>query len=95
MNKWYREDKSNKIDPTLIPISMIRRVAEHYTKWAKTVWEWNWLWFNKEQWNWCKASAYRHFLSWLAWEEDEDHMSALVFNLFAYEVLKSKFKDDK
>ena len=89
----YREDKSEKIDPTLIPISMIRRVAEHYTKWGERIGKWNWMWFSKEQWQGCKASAYRHFLSRQLWEEDEDHMSALVFNLFAYEVLKSKFKD--
>ena len=37
-----------------------------------------------------KKSAYRHFMQWLDWEINEDHMSALVRNLFSYETLKMK-----
>lgn len=37
-----------------------------------------------------KASAARHFAQWITGELDEDHMSAVVFNLFAHEVTKEK-----
>lgn len=33
-----------------------------------------------------KASALRHMFQWASGALDEDHMAAVVFNLFAYEV---------
>ena len=52
--------------------------------------------YNIEKFNWkklntpddlerFKESAFRHFLSWLNGEKDEDHAMACVFNIFAYE----------
>lgn len=35
-----------------------------------------------------KQSAFRHFVQWIAGEVDEDHMAAVVFNLFAAEYTK-------
>ncbi len=35
-----------------------------------------------------KSSAFRHFIQWLTGEEDEDHMSAVMFNLVACEHTK-------
>lgn len=35
-----------------------------------------------------KASAFRHFMQWIAGEEDEDHMAAVMFNLNAAEYVK-------
>ena len=38
-----------------------------------------------------KASAYRHFFQWFnGLDTEEDHMVAVVFNLFAAEYLKDK-----
>ena len=39
-----------------------------------------------------KASAYRHFMQWLAGEDDEDHCVAIAFNLQAAEYVKWKLK---
>lgn len=36
-----------------------------------------------------KASAYRHFMQWFCEETDEDHASAVFFNLLAYESTKA------
>jgi len=37
-----------------------------------------------------KESAFRHFMQWLCGEDDEDHASAVVFNLLAYETTNFK-----
>lgn len=37
-----------------------------------------------------QSSAARHFAQWIAGETDEDHMSAVVFNLMAYETTFNK-----
>ena len=39
-----------------------------------------------------KASAFRHFVQWMAGEEDEDHMAAVMFNLNAAEYVKYKLR---
>ena len=42
-----------------------------------------------------KQSAFRHFMQWFSDEDDEDHSSAILFNLNAYEWLKEKLKCKK
>lgn len=42
-----------------------------------------------------KQSAIRHFFQWFSEEDDEDHVSAILFNLNAYEWLKNKLKCKK
>lgn len=37
-----------------------------------------------------RSSAYRHLTQWLHGEEDEDHASAVVFNLVCAEMVKTK-----
>lgn len=37
-----------------------------------------------------KASAFRHFMQWFECETDEDHASAVYFNIQASEYLKDK-----
>jgi hypothetical protein len=37
-----------------------------------------------------KASAVRHLMQWVAGDTDEDHASAVVFNLLGYETTKWK-----
>jgi hypothetical protein len=39
-----------------------------------------------------KASAWRHFIQWVDGEEDEDHASAVFFNIQGVEYLKEKLK---
>lgn len=42
-----------------------------------------------------KSSAFRHFIQWFQGEEDEDHASAVYFNIQAYEHTKSKLDTTK
>lgn len=37
-----------------------------------------------------KSSAFRHFIQWMSGENDEDHASAVFFNINAAEYVKSK-----
>ena len=37
-----------------------------------------------------KSSAFRHFVQWITGEDDEDHASAILFNVNAAEYLKAK-----
>jgi hypothetical protein len=37
-----------------------------------------------------KKSAYRHFMSWFYNETDEDHASAVYFNINGVEIIKAK-----
>jgi hypothetical protein len=87
--KWWavRESKDHKLDFTLIPIEMLERVAKRFTWWARSHWKNNWMKWDEDFKEWCKASAFRHFIAWTKWDKDEDHMRATVFNLFAYEYL--------
>ena len=40
-----------------------------------------------------KSSAYRHFMQWILGEDDEDHASAVLYNINACEYLKWKLKE--
>jgi len=39
-----------------------------------------------------KASAFRHFMQWMANEDDEDHAAAIFFNVNCYEAIKEKME---
>lgn len=41
-----------------------------------------------------KASAFRHFMQWFLNESDEDHASAVFFNIQGAELVKYKLKQD-
>ena len=85
-----RENKEDKIMYHLIPRCQLKRLAAAYTRWAKIYWDRNRETWNMEYAEKCKESAFRHFMQWIDWEIDEDHSSALVWNVFAYEFLKKK-----
>ena len=73
---------------------MLKRLAELYARWAVKYWDNNWQLANSpEEFRRFKGSAWRHFAQWANWEIDEDHASAVVFNLFAYETLLTKEKE--
>jgi hypothetical protein len=40
-----------------------------------------------------KASAFRHFVQWISGETDEDHASAVLFNINAAEYVKWKMEN--
>ena len=40
------------------------------------------------------SSAFRHFVQWLAGDQDEDHAAAVFFNIAGAEYVKWRMKDD-
>jgi len=42
-----------------------------------------------------KSSAFRHFMDWYFGDNEEDHASAVFFNIGAVEFVKFKLKEDK
>lgn len=40
-----------------------------------------------------KSSAFRHFIQWITGEDDEDHASATIFNIFAAETTALKLAE--
>jgi hypothetical protein len=86
-----RDVDDDKPKYNLIWLPGLTRLAEHYTKGAKKYGENNWQLANsEEEWERFKASAWRHFIQWQRGDEDEDHMSAVIFNLFAAENVRMK-----
>jgi len=75
-----RDTNEGKIRWDLLPIECLKRIAEHYTKGAKKY----------DDNNWKKGmptkrfieSAWRHWGEYLLGETEEDHLSAVVFNIF-------------
>lgn len=90
-----REDKTDKIRYDLIPTEMLTRLAGLYTRWAKIYWDRNMENGNLDYMETCKQSAWRHFIQWIEWQQDEDHAMALVWNIFTYEFLMKKLWEKK
>ena len=71
--------------------NMLKRWAELMERGAKKYGERNWeLARTQEELVRFKASAFRHFMQWFNGELDEDHASAVFFNIQAYEHTKNK-----
>ena len=87
---WWakRENKSGKVRYDLIPLPELKRLAELYTRWAEIYWARNWEKWDLEYAENCKQSAFRHFFQYMNGESDEDHFSAILWNLFTIEALK-------
>lgn len=79
----------------LIPVPMLKRLAELYSRGAVKYGDTNWqLARSDEELQRFKASAMRHMFQWANNEVDEDHAIAAVWNIFAYEVIKQKMEQD-
>ena len=75
-----RDTNEGKIRYDLLPIECLKRLAEHYTKGAKKYGDDNWKkGIPTERFI---ESAWRHWGQYLLGETDEDHLSAVVFNIF-------------
>jgi len=80
--------KGQKYEDTLLYrwAQLMRRGAEKYS-------ERNWEKANsEEELDRFKASAFRHFIQWYCNEQDEDHITGILFNINGYEYLKKKLK---
>lgn len=87
-----RDTTEGKIDYTLVLDGpMFKRWAIHLTNGAKKYDKRNWMKADgKVEYDRAKESALRHFLQWYWDERDEDHASAVVFNMNEAEYILSK-----
>lgn len=70
---------------------LLTRFAELLMRGAEKYGENNWQLANsEEELKRFKASALRHMIQWHCGETDEDHATAVIFNLMAYENTKRK-----
>lgn len=90
-----RDTQEGKPDYTLIDIPFLTRIAVHLGKGAIKYGENNWKLANsRAEFRRFQKSAFRHLIQWLMGEADEDHMSAVCFNLMAAEYVKGRIKDE-
>lgn len=83
---FQRDTNEDKPRYDLIPHECLTRLAELYTRGAQKYDDNNWKLADSEQeYKRFKESAYRHFIQWFRNDQDEDHASAVVFNIFAFE----------
>ena len=90
---FKREGKEGKIDYTLIPLDVLKDLAIHYTSGAIVHGEDNWK--KAKDIKTFKKSAARHFVAILNGDEDEDHYSALVWNINCLKWFKLNAKKEK
>ena len=75
-----RDTSEDKIRWDLLPVEALKRVAIHYTNGAKKYAPNNWK--RGIPTDRFIESTMRHFMQWRLGERDEDHLSAVVFNIF-------------
>jgi dATP/dGTP diphosphohydrolase len=87
-----RDIADDKIDYTLITDGpMFKRWAIHLTNGAKKYAKRNWMKAQGgEEYQRFKESAFRHFMQWYYDDRDEDHASAVYFNINGAEHLRDK-----
>lgn len=87
-----RDVTEGKIDYALVfDGPMFERWADHMNKGARKYEKRNWMKAaGKEEYDRFKESALRHFIQWFRGETDEDHASAVFFNINGAEYVKEK-----
>jgi hypothetical protein len=81
---------------TLIPKELLKRYAEHLTKGAVKYGRENWKLANsQEELDRFRDSAFRHFMQWLGGERDEDHLAAVIFNMWAADYVEARLKNGR
>lgn len=87
-----RDSQEGKTRYDLIPVLPLKRLADHYTKGAKTYGEYNWqkgMPFKR-----IIASVMRHLFSWVMGDRSEDHLAAIVFGCFAIMHFEETKRDE-
>lgn len=88
-----RSDTTGKPRYDLVWKPGLKRLAEHMGKGVAIHGERNWEKAKTiQELERFKESANRHFEQWMLGERDEDHMSAVIFNLFGAEMVMGKLK---
>ncbi len=91
-----RDTTEGKVDYTLaLDGPMFERYAEHLTKGAVKYSPRNWMQAEgQEELDRFRQSALRHFLQWYWGNVDEDHASAVFFNINGAEYVNDKMADE-
>lgn len=88
-----RDVEEDKPMYDLVYMPMLKRWAELMTRGAKKYGRDNWKKANgEEELTRFKASALRHMIQYFEGEDDEDHASAVFFNISGAEYVKAKMK---
>jgi hypothetical protein len=91
-----RDTQQGKPMYTLLDSHMLKRWAELMERGAVKYGRDNWRKAcSNEELERFKDSAFRHFMSWINGEIDEDHAVAVFFNISAYECTKKKMDETK
>lgn len=86
-----RDVSIDKTRYDLLPTFMLKRFADLLQRGAVKYGERNWEQANtQEALNRFKESAFRHFVQWFDGETDEDHASAVFFNISGAEMILKK-----
>lgn len=93
---FRRDTQEGKPDLTLLPLEFLERWAEHMTKGAVKYGRDNWrLADDQSALERFQASAFRHLVQWLRGEADEDHASAVAFNVAAAEYVRGRLSEHR
>lgn len=91
-----RDSGIKTLRPDLIWLPGLLRLAELYGRGAIKYAERNWEKAEtQEELDRFRASAFRHFVQWFRGDRDEDHMAAVIFNLFGAEMVLAKLEEKK
>lgn len=91
-----RDVSDDKVRYDLIYTPMLKRWAELMGRGAKNYGERNWEQAESlEALNRFKESAIRHFMQWFDGETDEDHASAVFFNISGAEMVTKKLNEKR
>lgn len=86
-----RDSGEKILRPDLLWVPGLVRLAELYGKGAVKYAERNWEKAETEiERLRFRASAFRHFIQWFRGDRDEDHGSAVIFNIWGAEMVKGK-----
>lgn len=89
-----RDTQEGKPRYSLLPMPMLTRWAQHMTLGAEKYGAHNWQLANsEEELDRFKDSAFRHLIQWLSGDTDEDHASAILFNVAAAEHVRQRLSD--
>lgn len=90
-----RDTSEGKPRFDLLPVTALRRIADHYAAGAKKYDAWNWA--KGIVYSRCFESAMRHLSQWREGDRSEDHLAAVCFNvmcLLDYDVRARTDLDD-
>lgn len=89
-----RDTNRGKPMYNLIDKTFLYRLAIHMAKGAEKYGRDNWRLANsQEELERFEESALRHMMQWLSGDVEEDHMSAIAFNIASAEFVKSKLQN--